>query len=88
MKKLFNKLKLTTEQEDIEDILTYYQEGGKLNEKLYSENLSLQSNIEDLQEEKEILEKSLKSLRERNNEYEKIQKDDVLEKYNVRERVI
>lgn len=55
-----------------------------MNEQLYKENLELQSNIEELQTYKENLEKDLKVLRERNNEFEKAKKDDVLEHYNVK----
>lgn len=80
---MFNKLKLKTEQEDIDNILKYYKEGSILNEELYNQNLNLQREIEILMNEKEALDRDLKFLREKNNEFDKSKKDDVLERYTV-----
>lgn len=76
-------MKLKTEQDDIDNILKYYKEGSILNEDLYNQNLSLQSDIELLMNEKDALDRDLRFLREKNNEFDKSKKDDVLERYTV-----
>lgn len=81
LKRQLNKLKLITEMDDVDQIMRYYKDGGNLNEKLYHENLELQMTIEEYQLQREQLERELKDLRRRNNEFEKVRKDDVLEKY-------
>ena len=68
----------------MDEILHNYQNGGMKNEALYNQNLELQMEIEELELHRLELEKDIKMLRERNNEFEKVKKDDVLEKYNVR----
>jgi hypothetical protein len=83
LKHLFTKLKLKTELEDIDKILMYYKEGGKLNEDLYNQNLALEKTVEEMAAEKEILDRDLRYLREKNNEFDQSKKDSVMEQYIV-----
>lgn len=59
-----------------------------MNEDLYKQNLDLESTIEELSMQKEMLDKEVKYLRDKNNEFDKSRKDSALEQQLVTRELI